>query len=410
MQQESLYTLFQTQLNDIEQFINEDEKHTLNLLKQPMNEIIVNFPVKLKNGQTIYLKGYRVQHNNFRGPFKGGLRYHEIVSLDECKSLAGWMTIKCALQSLPFGGGKGGIKFNPRDYEIEDVKEISECFCNAIHSYIGSQIDIPAPDVGTNSLIMDCMTRKYNEKSVKRDMGVFTGKSERCGGSAGRNSATGQGVMICLREYSKYKNIDLKGKTYILQGFGNVGSYTAQLLNMLGLVCIGVGDYSEYLTCTEGFNIHKLSLHVQTKGCVKGYESGTSTTKEDFFKTKCDFVIPAALELQINEDVAKNLNCSTVIEAANGPTSKLADDILESRNIDVLPDILCNSGGVIVSYFEWLQNLRYETWNLEKIESGLDKKMTQTFYKVMEVSEKNKCSMRKASFLISFENLNCFNV
>ncbi len=411
MDGQNLNTLFQSQLYSINEIIKNDscKENTLNLLKQPMNEIIVNFPVKLKSGKTEIFKGYRVQHNNFRGPFKGGLRFHEIVYLDECKALAGWMTIKCSLQELPFGGGKGGIKFNPRDYDSDDLENISKSFCNAIHSYIGSEVDIPAPDIGTNSVIMDWMTSKYNERSTRRDMAVFTGKSVSCGGSKGRNEATGQGVAICIREYAKFKNINLRGKTYILQGFGNVGSCTAQILNSLGMVCIGVGDYSGYYTCKEGFNIHKLKEYVMQKKCVQDYEAGESKTKEEFFKTKCDFVIPAALELQITKETAENLDCMAVIEAANGPVTEEADVLLEQKNIDIIPDVLCNSGGVVVSYYEWLQNLRYEYWDEEKIQNDLDRRMTTTFSKVIEFSKNNNCSLRQACFTIALNNLSCYH-
>ena len=410
MDEKNLNTLFQNQLDSISKFVesNSDKRNTLNILKQPMNEIIVNFPVKLKSGEIEIFKGYRVQHNNFRGPFKGGLRFHEIVYLDECKALAGWMTLKCSLQELPFGGGKGGIKFNPRDYESQDLENISKSFCNAIHSYIGSEVDIPAPDIGTNSVIMDWMVSKYNERSVRRDMAVFTGKSVCCGGSKGRHEATGQGVAICIREYAKFKNISLKGRTYILQGFGNVGSCTAQILNSLGMVCVGVGDHTGYYTCKEGFNIHKLKEYVNEKKCVKDYEAGELKTKEEFFKTTCDFVIPAALELQITRETVENLDCMAIIEAANGPVTDDADMLLGQKNIDVVPDVLCNSGGVIVSYYEWLQNLRYEYWNEEKIKNDLDERMTNTFLKVVELSKANECSLRQACFIIALDNLSCY--
>lgn len=410
MEENNLNNLFQNQLNSINEIIKDDPRkvNTLNLLKTPMNEIIVNFPVKLGSGRIEIFKGYRVQHNNFRGPFKGGLRFHKIVYLDECKALAGWMTIKCSLQELPFGGGKGGIKFNPRDYNVNDLENISKSFCNAIHSYIGSDVDIPAPDIGTNSVVMDWMTSKYNERSTKRDMGVFTGKSVDCGGSKGRNEATGQGVAICIREYAKFKNMSLKGKTYIVQGFGNVGSCTAQNLNSLGMVCVGVGDYTGYYTCKEGFNIHKLKEYAAQKKCVQDYDAGEHKSKEEFFKTKCDFVIPAALELQINKETVENLDCIAIIEAANGPVTEEADTLLKERNIDVIPDVLCNSGGVVVSYYEWLQNLRYEYWDEEKIKNDLDKRMTSTFSKVFEYSQSNGCSLRQACFIIALNNLSCY--
>jgi glutamate dehydrogenase (NAD(P)+) len=353
---DNLHILFQSQVEDA------GSEHNTNFLKEPMNEIIVNFSAKLEDGTVEYFKGYRVQHNNLCGPFKGGLRFDTIVHLNECKALAGWMTIKTALQDIPFGGAKGGIKFSPRDYSHQNVDIISRAFCKAIRHYIGSKIDIPAPDVGTNSRIMDCMTNAYNENSDCKDLAVFTGKNIECGGSQGRNAATGRGVYICVEEYAKMKNIDLKGKTYIIQGFGNVGSHTARLLSPLGLVCIGIGDHTGYIYCDEGFNIHKVAEHVLKYGGVKDYMNGNDITKEDFFKIQCDFMIPAAMELQITDSIAEHIKCSAIFEAANGPTTLSAEKILIEKNIDVIPDVLCNSGGVVVSYYEWLQNLQYQYW------------------------------------------------
>lgn len=407
---ENLYTLFQEQLSQVTQYVGDKENETIQVLQQPMNEIIVNFPCRMEDGTLKMFKGYRVQHNNLRGPFKGGLRFDTIVHLDECKALAGWMTIKCALQNLPFGGAKGGIKFYPRDYTDEDLKRISMSFCDAIHNYIGSHVDIPAPDVGTNSQIMNWMTHAYCKRNPSSDKGVFTGKSLDMSGSEGRNAATGTGVMICIREYAKMKNLTLKGMTFIIQGFGNVGSFTSQLLTMLGMVCIGVGDHTGYLHCSEGFNIHKLSEYSKVNKCVKGYESGNEILREEFFGIKCDFLIPAALELQITEDIAEYIDCKAVVEAANGPTTLSADKKLNSKSIDVIPDILCNSGGVVVSYFEWLQNLRYENWHLDKIAKLLDDKMTSAFTKVYTKAEEMKCLPRQAAFLIAIDNLHKCNM
>lgn len=254
------------------------------------------------------MKGYRVQHNNFCGPFKGGLRFHEIVYLDECKALAGWMTIKCALQNLPFGGAKGGIKFDPRAYVPMDVEKIAFAFCKAIRPYIGSHIDIPAPDVGTNARIMDIMTDAYNDSLRERDSAVFTGKSVVRGGSEGRAAATGMGVFLNIREYANAKGIDLKGATYIVQGFGNVGSHTAALLAPLGMVCVGIGDHTGYIACEEGFNVHRVGDYVKAHGGVQGYANGVVVDgKDDFFAIECDFVIPAALELQIDDTTATRI-------------------------------------------------------------------------------------------------------
>jgi glutamate dehydrogenase (NAD(P)+) len=391
-----VYDLFQSQLRAVDAPL---------VYAQPQHEIIVHFPVTLGTGDTVLFKGYRVQHNNFRGPYKGGLRFDAVCSLDECKALAGWMTIKCALARLPFGGGKGGIKFDPRAYDPDDVVRIARAFCAAIHHYIGSDRDIPAPDVGTNSAIMDAMTKEYNAKSHRRDYGVFTGKSVALGGSQGREDATGMGVKLCIEQYAQSAGMDLKGKTYAVQGFGNVGSAVARLLAPLGMVCVGVGDHTGYLRSTEGFNVHRLADHVKSERGVQGYDNGVECSKDDFFALECDFLIPAALELQLTREIAERVQCKVVVEAANGPTTWDADGVLFERGIPVLPDVLCNSGGVIVSYFEWCQNQQHVAWSAEKVQSLLTERMVEMFKQVSSVSQQRACSYRTAAFHVAMENL-----
>ena len=318
------------------------------------------------------------------------------------------MTIKCALQQLPFGGAKGGVKFDPRAHDKQDVLEIANGFARALHRYIGPRIDIPAPDIGTNSAIMDAMTCTFNQNRENRDIGVFTGKSVLCGGTAGRQAATGTGVMICIREYAALKRVDLKGKTFIIQGFGNVGSHTSQLLVQLGMVCVGIGDHSGYILCEEGFNVHRVSEHVARCGHVADYNDLACVSKEDFFGTECTFVIPAALELQITDDIAALLRCMAVVEAANGPTVHTAECMLRERSIDVLPDILCNSGGVVVSYYEWIQNLRFETWEDDVVSAQLDQRMTKTFNQMVQRSQERKCTYRNACYHLALDQLSAF--
>jgi len=252
---------------------------------------------------------------------------------------------------------------------------------------------------------MDWMTSEYNNRRTFRDMAVFTGKSVACGGSEGRVQATGWGLVICIREWALWKKINLSGKTYLLQGFGNVGSNAALLLAPLGMICIGVGDHTGYITCEEGFNIHRLSEYVKTNGSIEKYYTGTVVTKEQFFGTKCDFIIPAAMELEITKEIAPSINCTAIFEAANGPIDVEAEGVLAENGIDVVPDILCNSGGVVVSYYEWLQNLRHEQWTEEHVNRQLEQKMCDTFARVVEFAEENSCSFRCASYALAIRRL-----
>lgn len=374
-------------------------------LMYPNNEIIVNFMVKLEN-KTELFKGYRIQHNNILGPYKGGLRFDNMVTLDECKSLAAWMTIKCALQKLPLGGGKGGIKFNPKKYSEKDLEKISRGFAKSLNQYIGETIDIPAPDMGTNSKIIDTMTNEYmmlHSGNIKAK-GCFTGKSLTHGGSEGRTEATGRGVSICIKQWAKLNNISLKNKTYILQGFGNVGYHAARILDNMGLKLIAVGDHSCYLHDKNGLNVKELEYYNQKNKCLKGFNAD-EITKDSFWKVKCDIVIPAALEQQICKKEASIINAKLIVEAANGPLSEEADEIFAKRNIEVIPDVLANSGGVIVSYYEWVQNLNLYYWSYEKVIKLLEDKMIGTFDEVYEYSKQNNTTLRISSYILAIKRI-----
>ena len=376
-------------------------------LSQPAHEIIVNFPVKLEDGNLKMFKGYRVQHSNLLGPYKGGLRFHPEVYLEECKALAFWMTIKCALQNIPFGGGKGGIKFNPRDYSQEDLKRISRKFCNSLYKYIGPDRDIPAPDMGSTAQIMDWMTAEYQSIGKTHTYGVFTGKSLGFRGSQGRNEATGRGVVQCIKSHLSN---ELYGKTYMVQGFGNVGSFTCDFLNQDGMICLGIGDHTGYLFNKNGLDIPSLLSYNYKHKCIKGYVSANEydmwLDKDSFFSQTCDIFIPAALELQIDKNLAQQMNCGAIIEAANGPCYIEADEVFQEKGIPVIPDILVNSGGVIVSYYEWLQNTRDEYWELEEIREKLDKQMQKSYNEVFNTMVKNNLdNMRVAAFHVALRNL-----
>ncbi|MES2504226.1 MAG: Glu/Leu/Phe/Val dehydrogenase [Myxococcota bacterium] len=406
--QENLFELADGQLEKAFEIVSMDES-LKSILKQPKNEIIIHFPVKLTSGKIEMFKGYRVQHNNILGPFKGGIRYHESVYLNECKALAAWMTWKCALQNIPFGGGKGGIKFNPHLYNNEDLEHITRRFTHALGNNIGPEWDVPAPDMGTNAQIMDWMMDTFSNivstsdrQSVKR---VVTGKSIVCGGSPGREEATGRGIVHCITQWANENRFSLPGATLAVQGFGNVGSNTAQILSRMGVSLTAVGDHTGYWRHPEGFNPYKLSEYVKAKRSLDGYPGGQAISRDEFFSTQCDIFVPAALELQICAHEAKLMNCKVVVEGANGPTDLEGEKILLSKNIPVIPDILANSGGVVVSYFEWLQNKRSETWDIEDVRMRLETRMKHIYQEVSDKARLLHIEMRTAAYAIALERL-----
>lgn len=385
------------------------EPDVAGILGQPKNELIIHFPVRLKSGEVRMFKGYRVQHNNILGPYKGGVRYHQDVYLDECKALASWMTWKCALARLPYGGGKGGVKFDPRGFDADDLERITRRFTHALGTNIGPEYDIPAPDVGTNSQTMDWMMDTYvninssvDRQGLKR---VVTGKSIACGGSQGREAATGQGVVYCIQEWAHSKRFSLDGSTLAVQGYGNVGSNTARILSRMGVTLTAVGDHTGYYRNPEGFNPHKLADHAKKNRSLDGYPGGKRISREEFFASEVDIFVPAALELQIGGDEAKEIRAKVVVEGANGPTDLDGDRVLAERGIDVIPDILANSGGVIVSYYEWLQNKRSESWEAEEVITRLERRMRRNYQAVVDKARDLKTDYRTASYAIALERL-----
>ncbi len=379
------------------------------ILSQPKNEIIVNFPVLMDNGEYKLFKGYRIQHNNILGPYKGGIRYHEDVKLDEVKALAMLMTIKCALAGLPLGGGKGGIKFNPRDYSAEEIKRITRRFTHALGNNIGPDYDIPAPDMGTNGQTMAWMMDTYmntRDQTQRHNVrGVVTGKPVECGGTVGRNSATGTGVFMCIEEWAKENDFNLTRAKFSVQGFGNVGSWTAVRLAEKGAKLVAVNDHTGSLVNPDGIDVFALRDYVAKNGGMKGFANLPMTSRDDFFKTKVDILVPAALENQITEYEANLLEAKLIAEGANGPTSPEADAILAERGIDIIPDVLANSGGVIVSYFEWIQNKTANYWVEEQVHNELKRIITSAYLEVVNYSRKNNTDMRSACFAKAINTL-----
>ncbi|MCA9583337.1 MAG: Glu/Leu/Phe/Val dehydrogenase, partial [Myxococcales bacterium] len=350
-----------------------------------------------------------VQHNNLLGPYKGGLRYHESVSLDDLKALASMMTWKCALLDIPFGGAKGGIKSNPNDLSVTELRRLTRRFTHALGSNIGPDYDIPAPDVGTNAKVMVWMMDTYMntvghiDKSAQRR--VVTGKTITSGGSLGREKATAQGAMHCLVEWAKENNFELEGKTAIIQGFGNVGSHAALLMNKMGIRTIAVGDHSGYLQSPEGFSPHRLLDHIRERGGIAGYSHGEAISREAFFATDADIFVPAALENQVGPEEAKALKVKVIVEGANGPINPEGEQVLVSRGIPVIPDVLANSGGVNVSYYEWVQNRRSEQWELEEVDRRLEQAMKNAYHRVMHLSRDRKVTPRIAAYALALDKL-----
>jgi len=385
------------------------EPYIQTILSQPKNELIVNFPVRMDSGDIRLFKGYRVQHNNLLGPFKGGMRYHPQVALDDVKALAAMMTWKSALLRLPFGGGKGGIKFDPHAVSRQELQRITRRFTHALGENIGPEYDIPAPDVGTNGQIMAWMMDTYSNMvgSAQKQMvkGIVTGKPVASGGTLGRQKATGQGLVYCILEWASEKGHNLEGSTLTVQGFGNVGSNAAVILSRLGVATVAVGDHTGYIYNPEGLNAHKLQDYVEANGNIAGYPGGKPITREEFFATKADIFAPCALENQVGEAEARALDVKVVAEGANGPCAQVGERILLEKGVDILPDVLANSGGVTVSYYEWVQNKRSETWSEEEVDGRLEAAMKRAYREVSEYARQKKSDMRMAAYAIALKRI-----
>jgi glutamate dehydrogenase (NAD(P)+) len=379
------------------------------ILSKSTSEIIVNFPVKMDDGRIEMFVGYRVQHNNALGPFKGGLRYHQDVDIDEVRALAAWMTWKTAVVNIPFGGGKGGIQIDPSIYSINELERITRRFTFELGNNIGPEYDIPAPDVNTNAQIMAWILDTYLSmmppSERNRCTHVVTGKPIKSGGSYGRDKATGQGVVYTIEKWAEDKKFNLKEATYFVQGFGNVGSWASRLLKHHGPTLIAVEDHSGAIVNHDGIDPDELAAYVKEHGQISGFPGCRSLNHSEFMSTTADIFIPAALQDQIDSETAKMLKVKLVAEGANGPTDPDGDRILKEKGIDIIPDILCNSGGVIVSYFEWLQNKRSEYWDLEEVDCKLRKKIISAYLNVRDTAQKYNTDWRTAAYIVALCNL-----
>jgi glutamate dehydrogenase/leucine dehydrogenase len=373
-------------------------------LEIPDRELKVEIPFRKDDGEIDSVVGYRVQHNNTRGPFKGGIRYHQHVDIEEVRSLATLMTWKTSLVDIPYGGGKGGIEIDPSHYSKTELERISRRFFRAIDPIIGVNIDIPAPDVNTNAQVMSWFMDEYSQTHGYTP-GIVTGKPLELGGSEGREAATGRGTAIITREAAEKWNINLKGAKVVIQGFGNVGSYAAKFLHEYGCKIIGVSDISGGLYDPEGFDLDALFDYNYNKRTIEGYQQGKKITNDELLALECDFLIPAALGSAINDKNVDTLNCKIIIEAANGPVTGEAADKLWKKKIPIIPDILTNAGGVTVSYFEWVQNLQQFKWPEKEINEKLEQKMVSAFNEVFSIKETKKVPMRIASFMVAIDRV-----
>lgn len=380
------------------------------ILSQTNNEIVVHFPVKLDNGTIEVFTGYRVQHNNALGPYKGGLRYHPTVDIDSARALAIWMTWKTSLAGLPYGGGKGGIEIDPKLYSQGELERITRRFTYALGDNIGPDLDIPAPDVNTNAQIMawiaDTFSSTKSPSTRFANLHVVTGKPLGAGGLEGRDRATGFGVVTTLKAWAERRNETLKGKRYIVQGFGNVGYWTACFMALEGAILVGVQDAGGNLQNPEGIDPEALNNHVENNGrSVAGFKGGTVMDPAGFFALDCDIVIPAALGNQITAKNAASIKGKVVAEGANGPTDTEGEAILRERGIEIIPDILCNSGGVIGSYIEWLQNKRAESWRQEEVLKMITEKITTAFTSVANTAAEFNTDWRTSAYIVALRRL-----
>ncbi|QCE42421.1 Glu/Leu/Phe/Val family dehydrogenase [Psychroserpens sp. NJDZ02] len=374
------------------------------------NEILVNFPVKMDNGEVEIFTGYRVQHNNALGPYKGGLRYHPTVDIDAARALAMWMTWKTSLAGLPYGGGKGGIKIDPSKYSQTELERITRRFTFALADNIGPEHDIPAPDVNTSSQTMAWIadtymsTRPPAERTANQH--VVTGKPDGSGGLEGRDRATGYGVYLSIKFWAEKNSFSLVDKKFIVQGFGNVGYWAAHFLEKDGAKLVAVQDAFGSIENQNGISVEDLFKYTQiNEGSIVNYPNSKAIDKNKFFTLNCDICIPAALGNQITKENAPKIKAKLIAEGANGPTNVEGEKILLDRGITIIPDILCNSGGVVGSYFEWLQNRNGEIWQLEEVMAKLDKKMKESFNKVYEYAVNETIDMRTAAFCIAIRRI-----
>lgn len=374
-------------------------------LRRPKRTLIVDVPIEMDDGTIAHYEGYRVQHSLTRGPGKGGVRYHPDVTLEEVMALSAWMSIKNAAVNLPFGGAKGGIRVDPKKLSQKELEKLTRRYTSEIGIIIGPTQDIPAPDVNTNAQIMAWMMDTYSMNVGGTATGVVTGKPIHLGGSLGRVKATGRGVFVTGREAARRLGMNLDGARVAVQGFGNVGSSAAELFGQAGAKIVAIQDHSGTVCNPRGFELADLMPHVKEAGGVGGFRGGEALAAEEFWDTDCDILIVAALEGQITAARASRIRAKLVLEGANGPTVPTADDILAERGVLVVPDVICNAGGVTVSYFEWVQDFSSFFWTEDEINVRLDKIMVGALKNIWDTADLHRISLRTATFAVACERI-----
>jgi glutamate dehydrogenase (NAD(P)+) len=373
-------------------------------LKRPKRALIVDVPIEMDDGSIAHFEGYRVQHSLSRGPGKGGVRFHPDVTLEEVMALSAWMTVKTAAVNLPYGGAKGGIRVDPKKLSQQELEKVTRRYTSEIGIIIGPQQDIPAPDVNTNAQIMAWMMDTYSMNVGGTATGVVTGKPLHLGGSLGRVKATGRGVFVTGREAARRLGMDLRGARIAVQGFGNVGSVAAELFAEAGAKIVAVQDHTGTIVNANGLDLKALVPLARTEGVV-GFKGGDVVANESFWDVACDILIPAALEGQLTAERAKKTQAKLVLEGANGPTVPAADDILADRGILVVPDVICNAGGVTVSYFEWVQDFSSFFWDEDEINQRLDRIMMNALNQIWDTADKHRITLRTATFAVACERI-----
>ena len=368
-------------------------------------EFTVNFPVKMDSGDIQVFTGHRVHHNVTRGPAKGGIRYHPDVTLDEVKALAMWMTWKCAVTNIPFGGGKGGVTCNPKSMSQGELERLTRRYATEISPLIGTVSDIPAPDVNTNGQTMAWIMDTISMHRGYTEPGIVTGKPISIGGTLGRTEATGRGVMLTTQKAAKHLGLSFEGARVVVQGYGNVGYWGACLLRQLGCKVIAASDTGGAIYAEQGLDTEELLAHKDDSGSVTGFPGSDSITDAELLELPCEILVPAALEQQITGENAPRINTKIIVEGANGPTTPEADAIFYDRNIMVVPDILANAGGVVVSYFEWVQDIQRLFWEKDDVNERLESVMTRSFDQVLAASQEHKTDLRTAALLVAVERV-----